>query len=190
MRIADGETSAGTRVIRRSNPSAAAATTSGQRAVRVNWGLTPVDTRSTPGSDAPERPEVFTATTRSSGMPNSLAASRPIVGTSIAASHEPAATAGAASASASDVAAGPVQARVCPLTSPRSEKSSANSSLTGRVRSRANTNGATCPASAASSPGRSRRSWRAGSIAASYRTHVRTATRSIPGARVGEQAIR
>ena len=62
-----------------------------------------------------------------------LAASRPTVGTSIVANHDPAATAGAASVSASDVAAGPEQAEVPSLTRPCSGKSSANASVTGKA---------------------------------------------------------
>ena len=61
-----------------------------------------------------------TPTTRSSGMPNSSAASRPNVGTPTTASHDPDAVAATANDTARDIAATPPHATALPRTSPPS----------------------------------------------------------------------
>ena len=79
----------------------------------------------------------FKITKRDGDTPSSIAASMPSIGTPTAASHEPVVTARAVRASASDIPAGPTHPIVRPRSNPASGNIEANTSSTGKHRSRA-----------------------------------------------------
>ena len=101
-----------------SNPSAAAATRSAHTV---------------------EPPSTSTSTTRARGTPSSLAASSPIAGVPTNAAHDPVPIAREITPSASDHAAVPLHPTTRPRCRPASGRSGANTSSTGRQRSRAGT---------------------------------------------------